>query len=171
MQTLYSVLSHPISYWTPEPVKVGYSDEQAYKPRIVVTGEKPDPFILDALKTYTTQTPRWVSLPDLEIKAKDSDLDKDILILVIQKQPGSTPIRGFASFDGPLHPYKQAIFSFKRRAALITLHTLDAGRTKEIQIQANLQLPDNLKKQVITTNHLWYNLWKIAHQVQAIFQD
>lgn len=171
MQALYSVLSHPISYLTPEPVKVGYTDDNAYKPRIVITGEKTDLFVLDALKTYTTQTPIWVSLSDMAIKSKDYDLDKDLLILIIHKQPGNTPIRGFASFDGPLRQYKQAIFSFKRRAALIILHTLDAGRANEIQIQANLQLPDNLKKQVVTTNHIWYNLWKIATQVQTVFQD
>ena len=156
-------------YWFPT-LKIGYADEQAYKPQIIITGEKTDLVVIQALKKYTQQTLTWINLPDLETESKKYDLNKDLLLLLIEKDLGNTPIRGF-EFDKTLRQYTDLIFSFKRKAALVIVDPQEGKKIEEIKHQANLQLPDNLKKQVIVTNSLWQSRFLVAQQIQNLFEE
>ena len=157
-------------YWFPT-LKIGYADEQAYKPQIIITGEKTNSVVQRALEKYTTQKIVWISLNKLEVESKNYDLNKDILLLLIHKCPGNNPVRGFQSFDGPLHCYKDPIFRFKKRGAVVIPHSLENGNKEEIQKQANRQLTEDIKNQVIVTSGLWRSLFDIALDIQTFFKD
>lgn len=169
MQAFYSICSSIGSYVRPDPLKVGYTDEKGYKPRIIITGEKTSHYVLDALTNCTDQQPTWIGLGSLTQLSSKYDLEKDLLLLIIHKNSGNCPIRGFAPVDGPLESYKDAIFNFKKCAAVIILDSNETLPIAEIQRQANKQLP--LKNRVIAINNLWNNRWNIALQIQTVFKD
>lgn len=171
MQALFSVFSDVGKYLRPEPLKIGYSFDKEYIPKIVITGEKTDHYVVEALNNYTNQNPRWVSLTNLDVESKRYDLNKDLLILIIHKSPGNCPIRGFSTFDGPLSAYQAPIFKFKKRVAVIILHSSENRSIADVQCQADKQLPENLKNRVLVTDKFLNNLSNIAKQIQAIVDD
>jgi hypothetical protein len=156
-----------------QPLAVGNVDEQGHRPRIYITGEKTHNFVINALRKYTNQEIISIDLKDLAVKAKDFDLDKDLLLVVIEKVPGNCPIRGFAEWDGPLNQYKSTIFSFKKCAALVVVNPSEAKTIEQVQEQANYQLPNEMKKNVIYPHQYWTtsnNQWAITKKVQELFQ-
>lgn len=127
-----------------------HAADSEYLPRILVTGEKSDGIVIQALKEYTQQDHELIPLEQFQARSTNDTLgynkEKDLLLLLIHKIPGHAPIRGFAPFDGPLNRYRESICSFTHRAALVILHPAETVPVAAIQQQAVMQLPEAISK-------------------------
>jgi len=129
------------SLFVAEPLNIkSYPD--GYKPKIVITGEKADYAAIEALQRYANHQVEYVNLGDLEQKSKELDVNKDLLIIGVQRYPGSNPLRLFSFVDGPLFKYKDAIMKFNNRGALIFLHPSETTSEEAIKNQIHKQLKE-----------------------------
>lgn len=81
---------------------------------ILITGEKQDLKLEKRLQEAAVELLVWIGLDEFKRFSECGLIEptRDRVLLLIQKDDGNTPLRGFAEFDGPLRQYKEVFLRF-----------------------------------------------------------
>lgn len=147
-----------------EPLEIGpaYPD---YKAKLIITGEKSDNYAIKALKKHTSHEIIFVRQDVLKASLNHYDLERDILIVLVDKLPGDAPYRLFNSFDGPLQALREAVQKFQNKAVLAFRHYHETKTSYELKKQLDQQLPDVIHANV---DYYWRSS-KLAEIVKDLF--